>query len=100
MNNEGWSRDIPVESGSYWFYGNPWKGALGIDYKDNQPPDNVKLYLIKVQINKFNVILTCEGTSLTPTYFDKTIYRTGILGYFKKIEEVKPPDDVLNLFKK
>lgn len=93
----GWSTDIPTEAGNYWFYGNPYKGQMGSDYKKN--PDRVKLYYVEVQVNFKNTLIITEGQIVSARKFDASRNANGVVGYFKKVEPVEVPlDDPLNIF--
>lgn len=95
---EEWTREIPTESGMYWFYGNPFKGQRDSDYRIEVPTDFKDMYLMDVVCNKHNTILYTNGVNVPSMVFDKTKRRNGVLGYFTKAILPEPPDDVDDIF--
>ena len=78
--NKSWSKEIPTESGLYWFYGYPFETH---DDKDEKP----RMCFVEVLVNKSTSIsfLVYKGTILS---------KKDIIGIWKEVEYPELPDGI------
>ncbi len=88
----GWSTEPPTEPGRYWFYGDPWLGDMGSDFRDDYAgPDEKhrKLHSVEICAISNGVIAVCDGNFMSLTTFAKK--RNGHLGYWQRAATPAPP---------
>ena len=94
----GWTTEASNMPGFYWFYGNPYLGQMGIDFRDNAPPIIPKMDLIEVHPLSTGKIGATEGQFVYLRKFDKSIIKQGYIGYWKQAELPTAPMDYENQF--
>jgi len=87
-----WCNEYPVENGNYWFYGDPYMGQMGADYKPGCIPD-VKLYYVKVR-----KMAVCDGQFMTKHKFNYDKQQKGWCGYWAIVIDPIVPMDIHKLF--
>jgi hypothetical protein len=88
----GWSTTPPSEPGRYWFYGDPWLGDMGSDFRDDYhgPDENHrKLHSVEIVAISNGVLAVADGNFMSLRTFDKK--GKGHLGYWQKAETATPP---------
>lgn len=93
-----WTSECPREAGHYWFYGDPYKGQMGIDYRDDCPPIEPKMYLVEVIAISNGIMAVSEGNMIPLRKFNKENRGDGVIGYWKPAELPTPPNDGEELF--
>jgi hypothetical protein len=94
-----WSSSPPEGPGEYWFFGDPYKGQMGIDYQDDAPSVKPKMYLVQVRKISNGFLGVTEGQIIPLEKFVKSKSRHGYVGYWGKMELPNPPADTELLFK-
>jgi hypothetical protein len=97
--NNLWSSSPPKEPGEYWFYGDPYKGQMGIDYRDAAPPVEPKMYLVQIRKIANGLMAVTEGQFVPLRKFNKAKHGDGYVGYWKEAILPDPPEDIELLFK-
>jgi hypothetical protein len=94
-----WSSSPPEEPGEYWFYGDPYKGQMGIDYQDNAPIVKPKMYLVQIRKISNGMMAVTEGQIIPLRKFNKAkVHGNGYVGYWRKAKFPNPPEDIELLF--
>lgn len=92
MNINNWFEDFPTEEGHYWFYGDPYFGLMGKDYREGAEPDN-GMYLVIIRKLGNSLCGQVDGQLLYNRKFDKERHRQGYVGKFLKAILPEPPKD-------
>ena len=93
-----WTSEIPDEVGHYWFYGNPYMGGMGIDFREDSPPVEAKMHLVEVYAISNGLMAVTEGQVIPLRKFVKTNMREGVVGYWKRARLPVAPKDRERLF--
>lgn len=93
-----WTSLGPTMEGFYWFYGDPYKGGMGIDYRDDCPPIEPQMYLVEVATISNGLMAMTNGTIISLQRFDKARGIEGYVGYWKHANLPEPPIDIERLF--
>jgi hypothetical protein len=64
-----WSENPPDKPGYYFFYGDPYFGAMGKDYEENAIPDK-DLHIVKVIAVTNSLIFICDGAFMSKKKFN------------------------------
>jgi len=96
-----WLTDFPNKEGNYWFYGNPFLGSMGIDFRDDSPPVEPKMYFVEVIAisNGLSLMGITSGQIITLRKFTKLQSHEGYVGYWLKADVPSLPLDKEKLFK-
>jgi len=88
----GWSTTPPTEPGRYWFYGDPWLGDMGSDFRDDyHGPDEShrKMHAVEVVEISNGILAVANGNFMSLDTFNKK--HNGHLGYWQRAIVPPPP---------
>lgn len=97
-----WSSDFPTTPGFYWFYGDPFMGAMGQDYTSEVKVET-KLYYVEVHQISNGLIGVTSGQFMPSKPFNpKTRQGEGYIGMFLPAQTPQPPNiqDLIDKLKK
>jgi len=99
-NKTEWTKKIPTEPGKYWFYGDPYYGGMGRDFKEDAvvEPNDIKMHLMSVWKIANGLMIVTGGSFIPPEPFDIEKLQAGPLGYWKPAVLPESPEDVCELF--
>ena len=91
-----WKSEFPSEPGFYWFWGEPFAGGMGRDYKEGAT-FTPELNVVEVtEIANKNLMAVCRGQFMSSKSFIKERRQEGWLGYWSKIDLPNLPTDTKN----
>jgi hypothetical protein len=95
-----WSSTAPDTEGIYWFYGDPFMGSMGIDFRDDAPKIKPELYLVEIREISNGFLAVTKGNIISLRKFNKKdkFYREGYVGYWAEAELPENPPDPEKLF--
>ena len=87
-----WTTEIPKEPGMYWFFGDEYAGARGVDYTDKYVWEP-RLCLVNICKTSNSLMGVTNGNFIQLRKFRKDQHSEGVLGYWSPAELPKPPED-------
>ena len=82
MSKTKWTTEIPTEPGKYWFYGDPYYGGMGRDFKEDAvvEPNDIKMHLMSVWKIANGLMIVTGGSFYSAKTFRQRKAASGSFG--------------------